>query len=142
MAAEYSAITVQTVAEDGNVLFDNSSRCCRKGFITHRDGSGVFRLKGANNACRTVYRVQFDANIAVPTGGTIGPASLSLVIDGEVVGNAVAIATPTVVNSFFNVSFATFVDASCSCCATVAVENTSDTAILVENANIIFDRVA
>ena len=142
MAAEYSAITVQTVAEDGNVLFNNGSRCCRKGFITHRDSSGVFRLKGANNCCRTIYRVQFDANIAIPTGGTVGPISLSLVIDGEVVGNAVAIVTPTVVNTFFNVSFATFVDASCGCCSTVAVENTSDTAILVENANIIFDRVA
>lgn len=142
MAAEYSAITVQTVAIDGNVLFDNGSRCCKKGFITHRDSSGVFRLKGASNSCRTIYRVQFDANIAIPTGGTVGPISLSLAIDGEVVGNAVAIVTPTVVNAFFNVSFATFVDIPCGCCATVAVENTSDTAILVENANIIFDRVA
>lgn len=142
MAAEYSAIAVQTVAEDGNVLFANGSRCCRKGFITHRDSSGVFRLKGANNTCRSVYRVQFDANIAIPTGGTVGPISVSLVIDGEVVGNAVAIVTPTVVASFFNVSLATFVDVPCGCCATVAVENTSDTAILVENANIIFERVA
>lgn len=142
MAAEYSNIPVQTIAEEGNVLFLNGSRCCKKGFITHRDSSGVFRLKGASNACRTIYRVQFDANIAIPAGGTVGPVSLSLAIDGEVVGNAVAVVTPTVVNAFFNVSFATFVDIPCGCCATVAVENTSDTAILVENANIIFDRVA
>ena len=85
----------------------------------------------------------FDANIAVADGGTVGEISVSLVIDGEPVGNAVAIVTPAAVGDFFNVSISTFVDIPCGCCASVAVENTSTgTAIDVQNANIIFDRVA
>ena len=47
MAAEYSRVDLQTVAVDENVLFNNGFRACRKGFISHRDDSGVFFLKGS-----------------------------------------------------------------------------------------------
>jgi hypothetical protein len=143
MAAEYSAIALQTVAVDDNVLFNNGFRACRKGFISHRDDSGVFFLKGASNGCRTIYRVKFQANIAIATGGTVEPISVSLTINGEALGNATATVTPAAIGDFFNVSITTFVDIPCGCCVTVSVENTSDTtAIDVTNANIIFDRVA
>ena len=143
MAAEYSNVPVQTVAEDANVLFLEGCRSCRKGYIMHRDSSGLFRIKGARNSCKTVYRVTFDANIAVTDGGTVGEISVALVIDGEPVGNAVAIVTPAAIGDFFNVSISTFVEIPCGCCASVAVENTSTgTAIDVQNANIIIDRVA
>lgn len=146
MAAEYSYIPVQTVAEDENILFLDGSRACSKGCITHRDGSGVFRLKGAGNACKTIYRVTFDANIAVAPaadGGVLGPISIALQEDGETVANAVAIVTPAAIGDYFNVSVTTFITIPCGCCVTVAVENTSvGTAIDVQNANIIFDRVA
>ena len=63
--------------------------------------------------------------------------------DGETIGNAVAIVTPATIGDFFNVSLTTFVIIPCGCCVTVSVENTSDgTAIDVENANIIIDRIA
>lgn len=146
MAAEYSYIPVQTVAEDENILFLDGSRACSKGYITHRDGSGVFRLKGAGNACKTIYRVTFDANIAVAPaadGGVLGPISIALQEDGETIANAVAIVTPAAIGDYFNVSVTTFITIPCGCCVTVAVENTSvGTAIDVQNANIIFDRVA
>ena len=71
MAAEYSAIAAQTVAVDENILFNNGSRACRKGFIQHRDDSGIFFLKGSSNVCRAVYRVTFNGNIAIATGGTV-----------------------------------------------------------------------
>lgn len=143
MAAEYSYIPVQTVAEDENVLFLDGDRACRKGYVTHRSGSGIFRLKGASNTCKTIYRVQFNANIAVAEGGTVGPISIALQEDGETIGNAVATVTPTVASAFFNVSISTFIIIPCGCCVTVSVENISDgTAIDVENANIIIDRVA
>lgn len=141
MAAEYSFIPVQTVAEDGNILFTDGDRACRKGFITHRSGSGVFRLKGTG--CRAIYKVEFNANIAVATGGTVGPISVALQEDGETLGNAVATVTPTVAEAFFNVSLSTFIYIPCNCCVTVSVENISDgTAIDVANANIVFERVA
>lgn len=143
MPAEYSNTAVQTVAENGNILFLNGTRACNKGFITHRDSSGVFRLKGASNTCKTIYRVTFNANIAVATGGTVGEISVSLFEDGETVGNAVGVVTPAAVGDFFNVSFTTFVTIPCNCCVSVAIENTSTgTAIDIENANIVFDRVA
>lgn len=143
MAAEYSYVPVQTVAEDANILFLDGTRACKKGFVTHRDSSGVFRLKGAHNACKTIYRVHFNANIAVATGGTVGAISVSLQEDGETLGNATAIVTPAAIGDFFNVSLSTFIVIPCDCCVTISVENTSDgTAIDVQNANIIIDRVA
>lgn len=143
MAAEYSYPLVQTVAEDENIIFLDGDRCCKKGYITHRSGSGVFRLKGAGNACKTVYRVTFNANIAVAEGGTVGAISVALQEDGETLQNAVATVTPTVAEAFFNVSLTTFIIIPCGCCVTISVENVSDgTAIEVENANIIIDRVA
>ena len=141
MAAEYSFVPVQTVAEDENILFTDGDRACRKGFITHRSGSGVFRLKGTG--CRAIYKVEFNANIAVATGGTVGPISVALQEDGETIGNSVAIVTPAAIGDFFNVSLSTFIYIPCNCCVTVSVENISDgTAIDVANANIVFERVA
>ena len=146
MAAEYSYIPLQTVAEDENILFMEGDRACHKGFITHRNSSGVFRLKGANNACKTIYRVSVNANIAVAAaadGGVLGPIEISLQEDGETLGNATAVVTTAAIGDFFNVSLSTFIVIPCGCCVTISVENTSTgTAIDVENANIIIDRVA
>lgn len=143
MAAEYSYIPVQTVAEDENILFLDGDRACKKGLITHRSGAGIFRLKGSNNGCKAIYRVTFNANIAVAEGGTVAPISIALQEDGETLGNAVAIVTPAAVGDFFNVSLSTFIVIPCGCCVTVSVENITDgTAIDVQNANIIIDRVA
>lgn len=143
MAAEYSAIATQTVAVDENVIFNNGCRACRKGFIQHRDDSGIFFLKGSSNGCRSVHRVTFNGNIAIATGGTVEPISVALTINGEALGNATAIVTPAAIGNFFNVSVTTFVDIPCGCCVTVSVKNVSDTtAIDITNANVIFDRVA
>ena len=152
MAAEYSYPLVQTVAEDENVIFLDGDRCCKKGYITHRSGSGVFRLKGAGNACKTVYRVTFNANIAVAPaadGGVLGAISVALQEDGETLQNAVATVVPAAIGDAFNVSLTTFIVIPCGCCVSVSVENVSvgaagaaGSAIDVTNANIIFDRVA
>ena len=143
MAAEYSYVPVQTVDVDDNVLFMDGDRACRKGYISHRTGSGIFFLKGATNGCKAVYRATFDGNIAIATGGTVEPISVALTINGEALGNATATVTPAAIGDFFNVSITTFIDIPCGCCVTVSVENVSaTTAIDVTNANIIFDRVA
>ena len=142
MASEYSAVAVQTVAVDENVLFNNGCRACRKGFIQHRDDSGIFFLKGATNNCRATYKVTFDGNIAIATGGTVEPISVALTINGEALGNSTATVTPAAIGDLFNVSVTTFIDIPCGCCVTVSVENVSDTtAIDVANANIVFERV-
>lgn len=143
MAAEYSFVPVQTIGVDENVTFMEGARACRKGFISHRDNSGIFFLKGSNNGCKAVYRVTFDGNIAVATGGTVEPISVALTINGEELTNALATVTPAAIGDFFHVSVTTFIEIPCSCCVTVSVENVSETTdIDVANANIIFDRVA
>ena len=144
--AEYSFTPVQTVVVDGNVLFANGSRACRKGFVQHRDDSGIFFLRGATNQCKAVYRVTFDANVAVAPaddGGVLEPVSLALTINGEPLGNATAVVTPGAIGDFFAISRTTFVEVPCSCCVTISVENTSETtAVDVSNANIVIERVA
>ena len=146
MAAEYSYVPVQTMDVDDNVIFMDGDRACRKGYISHRTGSGIFFLKGATNGCKAVYRVTFDGNIAVAPaadGGVLEPISVALTINGEALGNATAIVTPAAIGDYFNVSLTTFIDIPCGCCVTVSVENVSATSSIdVQNANIIFDRVA
>lgn len=141
--AEYSFVPTQTVAVDENVLFANGSRCCKKGYVQHRDDSGIFYLKGITNQCKATYKVSFTANIAIATDGTVEPISVALTINGEALGNATAIVTPAAIGDFFNVSVSTLIDVPYGCCVTISVENTSDTtAVDVVNANLIIDRIA
>ena len=142
MAVEYSYPLVQTVAVDENVLFLNGNRCCKKGYIVHNDSSGVFRIKGDPRSCRTIYKVHFNANIAIATGGTVEPISVALTQNGEVLRNSIATVTPAAIGDFWNVGFETFIELPCGCCDTISIENTSATAIDVINANIIIDRIA
>ena len=68
------------------VLFTEDIDPCRRGYVLHREGSGLFTLRGIVNnpsACSAKYKVSFGANIAIAAGGTAGPISLALAIDGE-----------------------------------------------------------
>ena len=142
MAVEYSFIPTQSVENDENILFLNGNRCCKKGLIMHNDASGVFRVKGVANCCKTIYKVHFNANIAIAEGGTVEPISVALTQNGEVLRNAIGTVTPTVAEAFFNTGFETFLELPCGCCDTISVRNISDTPIDVINANLIIDRVA
>ena len=139
--AEYVAVANQSVATNGNVVFTNTavqgSNC-----IKHREGSGIITLRGITNQCRARYFVEFSANIAVPTGGTAGAISLAIAISGEPVLSSQMISTPAAVEQFNNVSAGIYVDVPAGCCVDIAVENTSNQAIDVANANIIVTREA
>ena len=139
--AEYTNIELQTVAAGQNVRFDERPIYGSPG-ITHRDGAGIVRLRGAINQRRALYKVSFGGNIQIPTGGTVGEISIALAVDGETLGSATAIATPTAVETFVPVYISAIVEAVCGCCATVAVENISTQAIEVQNANLIVERIA
>lgn len=143
MACEYGYSLPQTVEADENVLFLNGDRCCKKGLIMHTDNSGIFRLKGVNNCGRTIYKVQFNANIAITAGGTVEPISVAITQNGETLNNAVATVTPAATGDFWNVSIATFIEIPCGCCDTISVKNISaTTGIDAVNSNLIIDRVA
>jgi hypothetical protein len=138
---EIIAVATQTVAENQNVLFTDSVTCGNCS-ITHRDGSGIVTLRGTTNQCRARYKVTFGGNIAIPTGGTVEAISLALAIDGEGLGSSTMIVTPAAVEEYFNVFGAMFIDVPKGCCLTVSIQNTSAQSILVQNANLIIERVA
>ena len=138
---EIIAVATQTVAENQNVLFTDSVTCGNCS-ITHRDGSGIVTLRGTTNQCRARYKVTFGGNIAIATGGTVEAISLALAIDGEGLGSSTMIVTPAAVEEYFNVFGAMFIDVPKGCCLTVSIQNTSTQPILVQNANLIIERVA
>ena len=139
--AEYTYTGQQTVAQNGNVLF-NETAVCGSNCIKHREGSGVITLRGLTNQCRARFFVDFSANIAVPTGGTAEAISLAIAISGEPVLSSQMISTPAAVEQFNNVSAGIYIDVPAGCCVNIAVENTSTQAIEVSNANIIVTREA
>lgn len=151
MAAEYVYNEVQTLAPNGNVLF-NGSIPCRKGNVLHREGSGIFTLTSRNvacNCCFARYRVSFNGNIAIPADGTAGPLAVALAINGEPILTSRAIATDGAAGRFFNVTSTAIIDIPKGCCQNVSVQNvspdnegTAPVAIEVQNANIVFDRIA
>lgn len=138
---EIIATAVQTVAENQNVLFTDTvtnGNCS----ISHRPGSGLVTLRGTTAQCRARYKVSFGGNIAIPTGGTVEAIQVSLAIDGEGLASSTMIVTPAAVEEYFNVFGAMFIDVPKGCCITASVTNTSTQDILVQNANLIIERVA
>lgn len=144
--AEYSNTALQTVAAGGNILFAESPIPCNRGLVLHREGSGVFLLRGAQPRAR--YKVTFGGNISVPTGGTVGAVSLALAINGEALPSTIMTVVPAAIGDFFNVSRTTFVDVPCGVGVSVSVENVTTTAagvaapVDVINANLVIERVA
>lgn len=139
---EITANAIQIVNPNQAVVFTETAvfgNCS----IVHREGSGLVGLRGlANGQYRARFLVEFGANIAVPTGETVGPISLAIAINGEPVGTSSMISTPAAVDEYNNVSASIYIDVPIGCCSQVSVENTSTIPINVQNANLIVERVA
>lgn len=140
--AEYTAVAIQTVPVNSNVLFIDEAVIGGNCSIVHRNGSGLITLRGLTNQCRARFRVTFNGNIAIPATGAVGPISIALALNGESVPSTIAISTPTALDSYNNVSCSIFIDVPAGCCTQVSVKNNSVQAINVQNANLIVERVA
>lgn len=149
MGAEYSGgLTPVTIPAGGDFVFSLAPVPCTRGYIRHRADSSDFLLSGqvpgrctcgCNCNQSAQYLVDFGANIAIPTGGTVGPISVALTINGSVVQTSTMIVTPAAVEEYQNISRAIHVPVWCDCgCATLTVRNTSDQDILAQFYNIIF----
>ena len=138
---EITANSVQTVATGQNILYTDTvvagNQC-----ILHREGSGIVKLRGLTNQCRARFKITFNGNIAIPTGGTVGAISAAIAISGEPVAATNMIVTPAAGENYFNIASVTFVDVPSGCCTDISVKNTSTQNILVQNANLIIERVA
>lgn len=148
--AEYSANAVQTVNPGESVIFTNTAVPCSRGVIRHRDDTGSFLIAAGAVPRRrcgcpvynsyTPVLVEFGANIAIPTGGTVGAISFAVEVDGTTVPSSTMIATPAAVEEYSNVAVAVSVPVWSGCCETLSIRNTSDQPILVQNANVILTR--
>ena len=149
--AEFAFNPIQLVEPNQNVILDTVIPC-GKGYVYHRDQSGIVILRGIVNGagCFARYQVTFNGNIALPEGATVGPISAALAIDGEPVQTSRAIVTPAAEDEYFNVTSTAIITVPKGCCFTVAVENTSAPAdaggvapeINVQNANLTVARIA
>ena len=137
----------------------NTSIGCPKGYVYHRNGSGIVTLRGITNNCFARYQVTFNGNIAIPEGGTApAPISVALAIDGEPILTSKAIVTPAAASeappsnvNYFNVTSTAIITVPKGCCMNVSVENTSESTdpatipappINVQNANLTVSRIA
>ena len=158
--AEYTNNAIQLVQPNQPVVL-NTSIGCNKGYVYHRNESGIVTLRGVVNSscgCFARYQVTFNGNIAVPDGGTVGPIAIALAIDGEPILTSRAIVTPAATatdppttENFFNVTSTAIITVPKCCCQNISVENVSESltpattpapAILVQNANLTVTRIA
>lgn len=157
--AEFAYNPIQLVEPNQNIILDTVIPC-NKGYVYHRDQSGIVILRGIVNcpqACFARYQVTFNGNIALPDGAEVGPISIAIAIDGEPVQTSRAIVTPAATAedpptaaNFFNVTSTAIINVPKGCCFTVAIENTSGPEttggvapeILVQNANMTVARIA
>ena len=138
---EIVANALQTVASNQNVVFTDSMT---KGScsIIHSLGSGLVTVRGITSQCRARFRASFNANVAIPAGGTVGQISLAISINGEAIGPSTMLSTPAAVEEFNNISSSVYLDVPNGCCYTVSVKNLSESDVGVQNANLIIERVA
>ena len=150
--AEFTYNPVQTVNANQPVIL-NDSIPCNKGYVYHRNESGVVTLRGIvnnPNSCFARYQVTFNGNIAVPTGGTAGAIAVAISQSGEPILTSRAIVTPAAVDEYFNVTSTAIITVPRGCCFDISVENVSEGAtaadpapqINVQNANLVVTRIA
>ncbi len=153
MAAEYLANAPQTVALNNPLIF-TASIPCRRGWVYHEDETGIFILKGlVKNACDcfATYRVTYNGNVAVPTGGALTPIALALVVNGEPRLTSRAIFVPAAVDEYGNLTSTAIIKVPKGCCFSLSVEYVQATddptvtptpIINVQNSNLVVDRIA
>lgn len=139
---EITANAIQTVATNQAVLFTDTAVPGNYS-IMHREGSGLVSLRGLpNGQLRARFRVTWGANIAVPTGETVGPVSLAIAINGEPEVSTNRISTPAAADEYNAIGASLYIDVPIGCCTQISIENTSTIPVSVQNANLIVERVA
>lgn len=149
--AQMSAAEVQTIEPNQKVIFTSSFVSPQPVGIVFpdADGTGLF-LRGLYSrrysSCGmrdffTDFYASFSANIKIPTGGTVSPISMAITLNGDPIQTGIMIESPSAVDSFENISAQVFVPVPKGSTAFLTVENTSDQAIQIQNANLIVDRI-
>lgn len=136
--AEFTS-TIQQVAAGQNAVLDNDvirSRC-----VSHRTGSGLICVDNSGCDCKPArYKVFVKANISIPTGGTVGPISLGIALNGEIVQSSIATVTPAATGDEFSVATEEIINAG-KCPVDIAVRNPNTQTIQFSDLVVIVDRI-
>ena len=136
--AEFTS-TIQQVAAGQNAVLDNDvirSRC-----VSHRTGSGLICVDNSGCDCKPArYKVFVKANISIPTGGTVGPISLGIALNGEIVQSSIATVTPAAVGDEFSVATEEIINAG-KCPVNIAVRNPNTETIQISDLTVIVERI-
>jgi hypothetical protein len=151
MAAEYLANAEQIVSLNSPINFE-ASIPCRKGYVIHENGTGIFILRGITDQCYATYQVTYNGNIALPEDATeVVPIAIAITVNGEPRLTSRAIYTPAAVDEFGNVTSTAIIRIPRGCCFTVAVEAvpvTTDPTVTpapvinTQNNNLVINRIA
>jgi hypothetical protein len=151
MAAEYLANAEQLVSLNSPINFE-ASIPCRKGYVIHENGTGIFILRGITDQCYATYQVTYNGNIALPEDATeVVPIAIAITVNGEPRLTSRAIYTPAAVDEFGNVTSTAIIRIPRGCCFTVAVEAVPATTdpnvtpapvINTQNNNLVINRIA
>lgn len=117
---KYITSTDQSVALNAPIPFDVVSIPCRRGCVVPITTGVVTLSSGKNQAAQ--YRVEAQANVAIPEGGTVTPIALALTINGVSAGDSVAIVTPAAAEELWHVNTSTIITVPCGCCVSVSAE--------------------
>lgn len=122
--AGFSYNDVQSVSLNQAAIF-NTSIPCPRGNVFHADETGNFILRGNAQGCCSFarYQVFFNGNIAIPTGGTVGPIAVALSVNGETLPTSRAIFTPAAVDTYGNVTSIATITVPRGCCFNVALRS-------------------
>ena len=136
--AEFTS-TIQQVAAGQNAVLDVDvikSRC-----VSHRTGSGLICVDNSGCDCKPArYKVFVKANISIPTGGTVGPISLGIALNGEIVQSSIATVTPAAAGDEFSVATEEIINAG-KCPVNIAVRNPNTETIQISDLTVIVERV-
>lgn len=148
--AEYLGNAVQSVALNQPIVFTASIPCTR-GYVYHEDETGNFILRGCTPNCFARYQATFNGNIAIPTGGTVGPIAVAITVNGDTRPTSRAIYVPAAVDTYGNVTSTAIITVPKGCCFNVSVRyvaadedpaTTPTPVISVQNSNLVVNRVA
>lgn len=136
--AEFTS-TIQQVAAGQNAVLDVDvikSRC-----VSHRTGSGLICVDNSGCDCKPArYKVFVKANISIPTGGTVGPISLGIALNGEIVQSSIATVTPAATGDEFSVATEEIINAG-KCPVNIAVRNPNTETIQISDLTVIVERI-
>lgn len=104
--ALFTANAVQEVSLNDPVLFSTSNSF----------SPGIFLLGG-----NAAYRLIAKANIAIPTGGTVGPIAIAIAINGTAIPASKSIFTPSAVEEYGNVTAIADIVVPRGCCFSASV---------------------